>query len=229
VPEAPWHSHRDRLADVASALAILCGSCGKIARDVSLLMQTEVGEAFEPAEAGRGGSSSMPHKRNPTAAAAALACAAMAPQLAATIFAAQVQEHERALGGWQAEWPTFPALLLVTSGALRAVVDIAEGIEIDAEKMRTNLDATHGLIMAEAVSVALAQKLGKADAHKLVEEASKQAAKDKRHLRDVLSADKRVTAQLPPKEIAKLFDPLSYNGAADDFITRLLGSINRGK
>src|SRR5688572_15191776 len=120
-PEAPWHSHRDRLAEIAGALAILAGSCGKIAKDVSLLMQTEVGEAFEPAEAGRGGSSSMPHKRNPTAAAAALAASSMAPHLAATIFAAQVQEHERALGGWQAEWPTFPALLLVTSGALRAV------------------------------------------------------------------------------------------------------------
>jgi 3-carboxy-cis,cis-muconate cycloisomerase len=227
VPEAPWHSHRDRLADVAAAFAILAGSCGKIARDVSLLMQNEVGEAFEPAEAGRGGSSSMPHKRNPTAAATALACAAMAPQLAATIFAAQVQEHERALGGWQAEWPTFPALALVTSGALRAVVDIAEGLEVDAEKMRANLDASNGLIMAEAVSVALAQTLGKADAHKLVEEAAKKAAKEKRHLRDVLGEDKRVTAQLPAKEIAKLFDPLAYNGAAAEFIDRLLASTGK--
>jgi 3-carboxy-cis,cis-muconate cycloisomerase len=228
-PEAPWHSHSDRLAEVASALAILAGTCGKIAKDVSLLMQTEVGEAFEPAEAGRGGSSSMPHKRNPTAAAAALASAAMAPQLAATIFAAQVQEHERALGGWQAEWPTFPALLLVTSGALRAVADIADGIEVDAEKMRANLDITHGLIMAEAVSVALARKIGKQDAHKLVEEASKKAVKEKRHLRDVLSEDKRVTAQLPASEIAKLIAPEGYTGAAEDFIDRLLGSIKGGK
>ena len=226
-PEAPWHSHRDRLADVAAAFAILSGTCGKIARDISLLMQSEVGEAFEPAEAGRGGSSSMPHKRNPTAAAAALACAAMAPQLAATIFAAQVQEHERALGGWQAEWPTFPALALVTSGALRAVVDIAEGLEVDAEKMRANLDASDGLIMAEAVSVALAQKLGKQDAHKLVEEAAKKAVKEKRHLRDVLGEDKRVTAQLPAKELAKLFDPLAYNGAAAEFIDRLLASTGK--
>jgi 3-carboxy-cis,cis-muconate cycloisomerase len=224
-PPAPWHSHRDRLAEVAGALAILCGTCGKIARDISLLMQTEVGEAFEPAEAGRGGSSSMPHKRNPTAAAAALACAAMAPQLAATIFAAQVQEHERALGGWQAEWPTFPALLLATSGALGAIVDIAKGLEVDADRMCANLDATGGLIMAEAVSVALARKIGKQDAHKLVEEASKKAVKEKRHLRDVLSEDKRVTAQLPAAEIAKLFDPLNYTGVADAFIERLLASI----
>ncbi len=227
-PEAPWHSHRDRLAEVAGAFAILAGTCGKIARDISLLMQTEVGEAFEPAEAGRGGSSSMPHKRNPIAAAAALAAAAIAPQLAATIFAAQVQEHERALGGWQAEWPTFPALALVTSGALRAVVDIAEGIEIDAQKMRANLDITGGLIMAEAVSLALAGKIGKQEAHKLVEEASRKAGKDKRHLRDVLSEDKRVTAQLRADEIAKLFAPEAYTGVAAEFIDSLLDSIKRG-
>lgn len=228
-PEAPWHSHRDRLAEVAGGLAILAGTCGKIARDISLLMQTEVGEAFEPGEAGRGGSSSMPHKRNPTAAAAALAAAAMAPQLAATIFAAQVQEHERALGGWQAEWPTFPALLLVTSGALRAIVDIAEGLEVDTERMRANLDISQGLIMAEAVSVALAGKIGKQEAHKLIEEACRQAAKQKRHLRDVLSADKRVTAQLPATEIVKLFAPEAYTGVAGDFIERLLASIKSGE
>jgi 3-carboxy-cis,cis-muconate cycloisomerase len=228
-PEAPWHGHRDRLAEVAGAFAILAGTCGKIARDISLLMQTEVGEAFEPAEAGRGGSSSMPHKRNPTAAATALACAAMAPQLAATIFAAQVQEHERALGGWQAEWPTFPALALVTSGALRAIVDIAQGLEVDAERMLANLDITHGLIMAEAVSIALARKMGKQDAHELVEETSKKASKEKRHLRDVLSEDKRVTAQLSNTQIARLFEPGAYTGVAADFIDRLLASVKSGK
>ena len=226
-PDAPWHSHRARLAEIAGALAILAGTCGKIARDVSLLMQTEVGEAFEPAEAGRGGSSSMPHKRNPTAAAAALAAATMAPQLAATIFAAQVQEHERALGGWQAEWPTFPALLLVTSGALRAIVDIAEGLEVDSARMRKNLDLTDGLIMAEAASIALAAKIGKQDAHKLVEEASKKAVKENRHLRDVLGEDKHVTAQIPASDIAKLFQPENYTGMAGQFIDRLLASIQK--
>ena len=171
LPDAPWHSHRDRLAEVASALAILTGTCGKIARDVSLLMQTDVAEAFEPAAPGRGGSSTMPHKRNPTAAAAALAAATIAPNLAATIFAAEVQEHERALGGWQAEWPTFPALALVTSGALAAIVDIAQGLEIDSERMRVNLGATRGQIMTEAVTFALAAKLGRQQARTIVEEA----------------------------------------------------------
>jgi 3-carboxy-cis,cis-muconate cycloisomerase len=224
-PEAPWHSHRDRLAEVAGALAILAGTCGKIARDIALLMQTEVGEAFEPAAPGRGGSSTMPHKRNPTAAAAAMAAAAMAPQLAATIFAAQVQEHERGLGGWQAEWPTFPALLLVVSGGLQAIVDIAEGLDIDGARMRSNLGVAHGLIMAEAVSMGLAAKIGRADAHEIVEEAAKKAIADKRNLQDVLGGDPRVTAQLSAADLAKLFEPMAYQGAAQTFIDRLIASI----
>src|SRR5713101_5122995 len=178
LPEAPWHTHRDRLAEVASALAILSGTCGKIARDVSLLMQNDVAEAFEPAVPA--GSSILPHQRNPTAAAVALAAAAIAPNLAATILAAQVQEHEGGLGGWQAEWPTFPALALVTSGALNAIVDIAEGLEVDGERMRANLAEAGGLIMAEAVAFALGAKLGKQEAHRIVEEASRKAVAAKR-------------------------------------------------
>src|ERR1700726_1398645 len=196
LPEAPWHTHRDRIAEVASVLAILTGSCGKIARDISLLMQTDVAEAFEPSGEGRGGSSTMPHKRNPVAAPIALAAATMAPNLAATIFAAQVQDHERSAGPWHAEWPTLPTLLLVTSGALAAIVDIAEGLEVDAARMRVNLDATGGLIMAEAVTFALAEKIGKSDAHHLIEAASKKAVAEKKHLRDVLSADPTIAAHL---------------------------------
>jgi 3-carboxy-cis,cis-muconate cycloisomerase len=225
LPEAPWHTHRDRIADIASAFAIVCGSCGKIARDVSLMMQTDVGEAFEPSGEGRGGSSTMPHKRNPVAAATALAAATMAPNLAATIFAAQVQDHERSAGPWHAEWPTLPTLMLVTSGALAAIVDIAEGLEVDAARMRANLDATKGLIMAEAVSMALAEKLGKSEAHHLIEVASKQAVAESKHLRDVLIADSRITAQLAADRIEKLFEPMAYQGASQALIDRLLASL----
>ncbi len=225
LPDAPWHTHRDRIAEVASVLAILSGTCGKIARDVSLMMQTDVGEAFEPSGEGRGGSSTMPHKRNPVASASALGAATMAPNLAATIFAAQVQDHERSAGPWHAEWPTLPSLLLVTSGALAAIVDIAEGLEVDAAKMRSNLDTAHGLIMAEAVTFALAEKLGKSDAHHLVEAASKKAAAEKKHLRDVLATDPKVTAQLSPDAIAKLFEPMDYQGASQALIDRLLTSL----
>src|SRR5712675_546516 len=206
LPDAPWHTHRDRIAEAASVFAVLAGTCGKIARDVSLMMQTDVAEAFEPAGEGRGGSSTMPHKRNPVAAATALAAATMAPNLAATIFAAQVGEHERSAGPWHAEWPTLPTLMLVTSGALAAIVDIAEGMEVDVTRMRGNLDATHGLIMAEAVAMALAEKIGKSEAHHLVEAASKKAVADGKNLRDVLSADPKITAHIGVEKLAKMFE-----------------------
>ena len=226
LPDAPWHTHRDRIAEAASVFAIIAGTCGKIARDVSLMMQTDVGEAFEPSGEGRGGSSTMPHKRNPVAAASALAAATMAPNLAATIFAAQVQDHERSAGPWHAEWPTLPMLLLVTSGALAAIVDIAEGLEVDAKRMRANLDATGGLIMAEAVTFALADKIGRSEAHHLVEAASKKAVAGKKGLRDVLSKDPRISAQLSADRLAKLFEPMAYQGASQALIDRLLASLD---
>lgn len=227
VPDAPWHTHRDRIAEAASAFAILAGTCGKIARDIVLLMQTEIGEVFEPAGDGRGGSSTLPHKRNPVLATAAIACATMAPNLAATIFAAQAQEHERSAGLWHAEWPTLPTLMLVTSGALAAIADIAEGLEVDTERMRANFDSTHGLVMAEAVSMALAAKIGKSDAHKIVEAASRTSVETKRHLRDVLAKDSRVTAHITASDLNKLFEPMSYQGASQALIDRMLASLDK--
>ncbi len=227
LPDAPWHTHRDRIADAASVLAILTGTCGKIARDVSLMMQTDVGEAFEPAGAGRGGSSTMPHKRNPVASAAALAAATMAPNLAATLFAAQVQDHERSAGPWHAEWPTLPTLQLVTSGALAATVDIAEGLEVDVDRMRANLDSTHGLIMAEAVAMALAETIGKSESHHLIEAASRKAIESKTHLRDVLAGDTRVTKYLSANDLKRLFDPMGYQGVSQTLIDRLLASLEQ--
>jgi 3-carboxy-cis,cis-muconate cycloisomerase len=225
LPESPWHSHRDRTAEVACALSILTGTCGKIARDVSLLMQTDVGEAFEPAGPGGGTPSTMPHERNPIGAAAALAAATIAPNLTAAILAAQVQEHERALGGWQAEWQTFPALSLVTSGALHAIVDIAQGLQVDIERMRDNLAATRGQIMAEAVTFALAGKLGKPEARDIVDEAIRKSAAAKRELHDVLGEDDRVKQCLNLGELAKLFEPMAYQGVAQTLIDRLIGSL----
>ncbi|MBR1222865.1 3-carboxy-cis,cis-muconate cycloisomerase [Bradyrhizobium sp. U87765 SZCCT0131] len=225
LPDAPWHTHRDRIAEAASVFAILTGTCGKIARDVSLMMQTDVQEAYEPAGEGRGGSSTLPHKRNPVAAASALGAATMAPNLAATIFAAQVQDHERSAGPWHAEWPTLPTLMLVTSGALAAIVDIAEGLDVNVERMRANLDTTHGLIMAEAVSMALADAIGKSEAHHIIEAASRAAIAQKKHLRDVLAADSRVTAHLDAARLDRLFDPLAYQGGSQALIDRLLISL----
>src|SRR3978361_733007 len=210
LPDAPWHAHRDRIAEAASGFAILAGTCGKIARDMQLMMQTDVAEAVEPSGEGRGGSSTMPHKRNPVAGATALGAATMAPGLAATIFAAQVQEHERSAGPWHAEWPVLPMLQLVTSGALAAIVDIAEGMEVDVARMRVNLDATGGLIMAEAVTFALAEKIVKSEAHHLVEAASKKAVAGKKGLREVLSKDPKIGAHLSADRLAKQFAPSGY-------------------
>ena len=226
LPDAPWHTHRDRIAEAASVFAIVAGTCGKIARDVSLMMQTDVGEAFEPSGEGRGGSSTMPHKRNPVAAASALGAATMAPNLAATILPAQFQDNERSDGTSHAEWPTLPTLLLVTSGALAAIVDIAEGLEVDTARMRANLDATGGLIMAEAVTMALAKTIGKSDAHHLIEAASKKAVADKKHLREVLISDPQIVAQLSADKITELFEPMAYQGASQALIDRLLASLD---
>jgi 3-carboxy-cis,cis-muconate cycloisomerase len=226
LPEAPWHTHRDRIAEAACVLAIVSGSCGKIARDMQLMMQTDVAEAFEPSGEGRGGSSTMPHKRNPVAATSALAGSTMAPNLAATMLAAQVQDHERSAGPWHAEWPTLPTLLLVTSGALAAIVDIAEGMEVDTARMRVNLDETRGLIMAEAVTFALAEKIGKSQAHHLIEAASKKAVAEKKHLRDVLAAEPKVTSHLGAAQLAKLFEPMAYQGVSQTLIDRLLASLD---
>jgi 3-carboxy-cis,cis-muconate cycloisomerase len=227
LPDAPWHTHRDRIAEAASVFAILSGTCGKIARDVQLMMQTDVAEAFEPSGQGRGGSSTMPHKRNPVGAATALAAAGMAPNLAATIFAAQVQDHERSAGQWHAEWPTLPLLQLVTSGALASTVDIAEGLEVDIARMRVNLDATRGLIMAEAVTMALAERIGKSEAHHLMQAASNRAAVENTHLRAVLSKHPDIGAHVSEEKLDQLFEPMAYQGVAQILIDRQLTSLDQ--
>lgn len=222
LPAMPWHGARDRVVEFATALALLTGTLGKMARDIALLMQTDVAEAFEPAGEGRGGSSTMPHKRNPVAAAAVLAAATRVPHLAGSLLSGMVQEHERGLGGWHAEWQVLPELVQLSAGALAHMAEVAGGLDVQPERMRSNLEATHGLIMAEAVTMALGTKLGKQEAHHLVEAASKRAVAEKRHLRDVLADDKAVLQHLKPDELDKLFDPLGYTGVAAALVDRVL-------
>lgn len=222
LPALPWHSHRDRIAEMAATLALLTGSLGKIVRDVSLLAQTEVGELAEPAAEGRGGSSTMPHKRNPVACAAILAAAQRAPGLASTLLAALPQEHERGLGGWQAEWEVVPEIFRITAGALERTIELVEGLEVHPAAMARNLNATNGLIFAEAVMMALAPQVGKAEAHRLTEAASRRASASGQHLREVLFMDAEVTVHLNHGQLEGLFDPLKYTGAASQFIDRVL-------
>lgn len=224
LPATPWHGARDRVVELGTALALLTGTLGKMARDVALLMQTDVGEAFEPAGEGKGGSSTMPHKRNPVAAAAVLAASTRVPHLAGSLLSGMVQEHERGLGGWHAEWAVLPELVQLAAGALSHMTDVMSGLEVQPGRMRENLDATDGLIMAEAVTMALGARMGRATAHKLVEAASKRAVAEKRHLRAVLAEDKDVMAQLKKDELDGLFDPLGYSGVATAFVDRVLAA-----
>ncbi|MGH6962329.1 MAG: 3-carboxy-cis,cis-muconate cycloisomerase, partial [Dongiaceae bacterium] len=224
LPEQPWHGHRDRLVDLAAALGLLVGTLGKMARDISHLMQTEVAEAFEPTGQGRGGSSTMPHKRNPIACAVALAAATRVPPLVATLLAAMPQEQERGLGGWHAEWETLPEVFLLASGALHHMADAIAGLTLDTTRMCENIEATRGLVMAEAVTMALAARIGKHEAHRLVESACRHALAEGAHLRDVLAREPAVTAQLTPEALGRLFAPESYLGMAERFVQRVLAA-----
>ncbi len=224
VPDIPWHAHRDRVAEVAAMLGLLVGTLGKIAYDVSLLTQTEVGEAFEPAAPGRGRSSTMPHKRNPVGCAVVLAAATKVPGLVSVMLAAMVQEHERGLGNWHAEWETLPEICMLSAGALAQVSRMMEGLEIDTARMRHNLDGTHGLILAEAVAAALAPRLGREAAYGLIEEACRGAVEQNKPLRDVLAKDAMVGKLLSVNELDRLFDPANYLGVAEQFVGRVLAS-----
>jgi 3-carboxy-cis,cis-muconate cycloisomerase len=223
-PDLPWHAHRDRLAHLACALGVACGVLGKIARDVALLAQTEVAEV---AEARGGGSSTMPHKQNPVGAAVALSAAVRAPGLVGTMLAAMPQEHERGLGGWHAEWTTIPELVGLTAGSARAVASALEALRVDAVQMRANLDRAHGLVMAEAVSMALAAEIGKTDAHARVEEASRRAVRDGVSLGDALAADPEVLRHLSREAIERHLAPEAYLGATRTFVERVLARTNR--
>lgn len=222
VPDVPWHTERDRFCDVAATLGMLVATLGKLARDLALLGQTEVGEVAEPAEAGRGGSSTMPQKRNPVRAAIAIGASVRVPGLVSTMLSAAVQEHERGLGNWPAEWEVLPEIVMLAAGALDAMIDVAEGMEIDADRMRANLDLTHGLVFAEAAQMALAPAMGRDTAHALVARACRRAVAERVHLRDILAGDPDVARVLDRHRIDALFDPGTYQGESEAFVERAL-------
>ncbi|WP_137819685.1 3-carboxy-cis,cis-muconate cycloisomerase [Pseudomonas sp. 2FG] len=222
LPEQPWHTQRDRLVEFASLLGMIAGSLGKLGRDLSLLMQTEAGEVFEPGAPGKGGSSTMPHKRNPVSAAVLIGAATRAPGLVSTMFSAMPQEHERSLGLWHAEWETLPALCCLVSGALQQALLVVPGLEVDAERMRANLDLTQGLVLAEAVSIVLAQRIGRDAAHHLLEQCCRRAVQEGVHLRLVLGEEPQVSAELSAAELDRLLDPAQYLGQARRWVERAL-------
>jgi len=212
LPPAPWFAQRVRIAAFAQDVALVVGALAKAGRDIALMMQFEVAEVAEPSGPGRGGSSTMPHKRNPVGAGTALTAAARAPQLAATIVAALPQEHERALGGWQAEWPTLAQLVETLGSAVEAIEEIAPGLGVDTARLQANIDATHGAVLAERATFLLAASMGKEKAAALVEKALAQGG-------DFIANLGRFEAELS--------DRLALLGYSPTFVDRLLADIAR--
>lgn len=226
LPEQPWHTQRDRIVEFGAVLGLIAGSLGKFGRDISLLMQTEAAEVFEPAAPGKGGSSTMPHKRNPVGAAVLIGAATRVPGLVSTLFSAMPQEHERSLGLWHAEWETLPEICCLVSGSLQQARLLADGLEVDAARMARNLELTQGLVLAEAVSIVLAQRVGRDTAHHLLEQCCKRAVAEHRHLRAVLGDEPQVTAELSGAELDDLLNPAHYLGQAQVWVERAVAEHN---
>ena len=221
VPAAPWHTHRDRLASLVGACGVYAGTIGKIARDISLLMQHEVGEASEPG----GGSSSMPHKRNPAGCAIAIAASHRLPGLVAAFLSAMLQEHERAVGGWHAEASIVSESVQATGSAAAAMADVVEGLTVDAERMAANLRATNGTVYAERAMTLLTPQLGTRLASWIVADALAMAAQPGTSFRDALAANEQAREALGAA-LTTLDEPESYLGSSEHFRRRLLNTAN---
>ncbi len=221
-PGLPWHTERDRIARIATALGIVAGAMAKIAGDVLLLAQTEVGEAAEAASPGRGTSSALPQKHNPIAATFAAASARLAIGAVPVVLSAMAQEHERAAGGWQAEWSALPDLFLHAAGAVWHVREAVGSLQIDAARMQANLDQAGGLVMAESLTMALAPQLGRPAAQQMVQGVCEQAISSGSSLRQVALMDAGVRTVLSPEAIDRALDPRNYLGSAETWMNRAL-------
>jgi 3-carboxy-cis,cis-muconate cycloisomerase len=221
-PTVPWHTDRTGTAEIGGALSLVAGVLGKISLDVILMAQTEVGEVAEPAGEGRGGSSTLPHKHNPILSVTAAANARRVQALAQTLYGAMLGEHERAAGAWHAEWEALTDALALTGGAAAAVRGVTEGLEVYPEKMRQNLKETGGMLMAENVTTVVADRLGRLEAHGIVEAAARRAADAGRPLRDELLAEPVLRERLSAEEIDAALDPAGYLGSTGAFIDRAL-------
>lgn len=227
-PVVPWHTDRTRIVVVGDALSLLSGALEKISTDVILLSQTEVGEVSEPAAEGRGGSSTLPHKRNPILSVTAVANARRARDLCHTLRAAMPQEHERAAGAWHTEWETLSDALALTGGAASGVRETLEGLEVHPGRMRRNLEQTKGMLLAENVTTVLSEKLGRLKAHDLVAKACGRALVEDRHLRDELVEDEDIRAALSEDGIDAALDPAAYLGSAGPLVDRALRHYREG-
>jgi 3-carboxy-cis,cis-muconate cycloisomerase len=225
VPDLPWHAQRDRFAEAAALLALICGSLSKFALDMTLMMQTEVGEASEPHEEGRGGSSTMPQKRNPIASEYIIGATRAVHALVPVMLGSMIADHERATGPWQSEALAIPQCVALTAGALANARSIAEGMTIDTERMRRNLELTGGLIMAESIATALVGKLGRAAAEAAVARSCDKSIAEGVPLAAVLRNDPELRPHLTDAEIDRLLNPAQYLGSTGVFIDRVVARV----
>ncbi|QEC66862.1 3-carboxy-cis,cis-muconate cycloisomerase [Panacibacter ginsenosidivorans] len=225
IPAIPWHTQRDRFTETATTLGILSGNIGKIAKDISLLMQTEIAEVFEPSVPGKGGSSTMPHKRNPVGSIAILANTQRIPNLVATMLSCMVQDHERATGNWHAEWETLTDIVQLTAGTVHQACIITNGLEVDTAKMCSNIELTNGLIYAENISLALAEHIGKSDAHTLMETLCKEAVDQKIHLKELVEKNDTISRYLSLNDMQQLFSSDNALGLCNAFIDRVISPL----
>jgi 3-carboxy-cis,cis-muconate cycloisomerase len=221
-PDISWHTVRDCIAEVGCFLGLVTGTCGKMAFDVKLLMQTEVEEVYEPFHQGRGSSSTMPQKRNPISSVYITAQVAIVKQLVAALLEAQVEDHERSTGPWEIEWIALPEIFMLSAGALAQTRFVVEGIQVNEKKMRKNLAITNGLIMSEAVMMGLGAALGRNRAHDLVYDICREVVKTGRPLVDLLAEDKEIGQHASRKQLQKLVDPANYLGVAGEMVDRVL-------
>jgi 3-carboxy-cis,cis-muconate cycloisomerase len=221
-PAISWHTVRDTIAEVGCFLGLVTGSCGKIAFDVKLLMQTEVEEVQEPFHQGRGSSSTMPQKRNPISSVYITAQTAMVKQLVAALLEAMVEDHERATGPWEIEWIALPEIFMLAAGALAQTRFLVEGLQVNEKKMRENLGITKGLIMSEAVMMGLGDKMGRNYAHDVVYDICREVVKTGRPLIDLLEENDEIKKYADRKTLEKLVDPANYLGVAGEMVDRVL-------
>jgi 3-carboxy-cis,cis-muconate cycloisomerase len=221
-PAISWHTVRDTIAEVGCFLGLVTGSCGKIAFDVKLLMQTEVEEVYEPFHQGRGSSSTMPQKRNPISSVYITAQTAMVKQLVAALLEAMVEDHERSTGPWEIEWIALPEIFMLSAGALAQTRFVLEDLQVNETKMRDNLDITKGLIMSEAVMMGLGAAMGRNRAHDVVYDICREVVKTGKPLVELLAADKEISKHADRKTLEKLVDPANYLGVAGEMVDRVL-------
>ena len=221
-PAIAWHTVRDTIAEVGCFLALVGGTLGKIAMDVKLMMQTEVGEVYEPFAHGRGSSSTMPQKRNPISSCYIHAAVSMVRQHAAALLDACIADHERSTGPWEIEWIALPEAFCLTAGALRQTRFVLEGLEVDVRRMRRNLDMTNGLVMSEAVMMGLGPYIGREYAHDLVYDLCRQALSEDRPLIDLLASHPEIAKHLDRPALERMCDPASYLGQAGVMVDRVL-------